>query len=95
MLTQELRLRGQDPLFHNIQLTVDETDIHQQLRNSATFDVVTDGSYNRTSGISSYGWVITLNKTIIAKGQGPVPAHGLMAGLRARKPMEWRQLRRL
>jgi hypothetical protein len=38
-----------------------------------------NGSYNRSSGITSYGWVITLNKTIIAKAQGPVPAHKLMS----------------
>jgi hypothetical protein len=40
-----------------------------------TFDIATDGSFNKLSGIASYGWVVTLNKTIIAKAQGPTPAH--------------------
>jgi hypothetical protein len=76
---QKLWTREEDPLFDNIQFTVDESDIQKQLQQPVTFDVATDGSYNRSSGITSYGWVITLNKTIIAKAQGPVPAHKLMS----------------
>jgi hypothetical protein len=41
--------------------------------------VVTDGSYNRISGISSYGWVIAMNQMVIAKAKGPVAAHPTMA----------------
>jgi hypothetical protein len=78
-LKQKINSRDHDPLYYNIQLTVDELDIQQQLRNTATFDVATDGSFNNATGISSYGWVITLNRTVIAKAQGPVPAYKIMA----------------
>jgi hypothetical protein len=42
-------------------------------------DVATDGSYNKITGISSYGWVMAMNRTLIAKAKGPVAAHPNMA----------------
>jgi hypothetical protein len=78
-LQTRLKLRELDPLFHDIRITVPEEDIRQRLQNTATFDVATDGSYNRISGISSFGWVIAMNQTVIAKAKGPVAAHPTMA----------------
>jgi hypothetical protein len=78
-LQQKLKLRELDPLFHNIHLTVPEEDIRQQLLKTATFEVATDGSYNRISGISSFGWVIAMNQTVVAKAKGPAAAHPNMA----------------
>jgi hypothetical protein len=61
-LQQQLKLREGEPLFHNIQITVPDDDIHQQLQQPATFDVATDGSYNKSNGVSSYGWVMALTE---------------------------------
>jgi ribonuclease HI len=74
-LEQEIRQRSDDPLFNNIMITVDETDIQQHLLQPSTFDIATDGSYNKNNGIASYGWAIAMNTTVIAKAQGPVAAH--------------------
>jgi hypothetical protein len=78
-LAQKILQRSEDPLFHNIMITVDEADIQQQLMKSATFDIASDGSYNRNNGVASFGWIIAMNTTMIAKAQGPVAAHQNMS----------------
>jgi ribonuclease HI len=58
-----------------ITLLVDEIDIAEILRNPARIEVASDGGFDPSSGISSYGWVIAFNRILIAKGRGPAEAH--------------------
>jgi hypothetical protein len=58
-----------------ITLLVDENDILEILSNPARIEVASDGGFDPSSGISSYGWVIAFNRILIAKGRGPAEAH--------------------
>jgi ribonuclease HI len=42
-------------------------------------EVETDGGFNPKTGISSYGWIMAVNKTLVAKGRGPAAAHPELA----------------
>jgi hypothetical protein len=35
--------------------------------------------YDQLKGITSYGWVVAVNETVIAKGKGPAEAHPAIA----------------
>lgn len=41
---------------------------------NATFEIASDGSHNPTTHNATFGWVISLDKQLIAKGCGPAPA---------------------
>jgi hypothetical protein len=41
--------------------------------------MATDGGYEPRSGISTYGWVVATNETVLATGKGPAEAHQTMA----------------
>jgi ribonuclease HI len=58
-----------------IMLLIDEPEIHDILRNPTRIEVASDGGFDPSTGISSYGWVIAFNRTLIAKGRGPAEAH--------------------
>jgi hypothetical protein len=65
-----------DSLLSNIKILIDdENSIHTMLTQPSTFDIATDGSHDQASGKLAYGWVIALNKLVIASGQGPAMAH--------------------
>jgi hypothetical protein len=66
-------------LFHDIQLKVEEDDIEQQMQQKSYVDIATDGSYDQVSGISSYGWTMAINQTVVATGKGPAEAHPMLA----------------
>jgi hypothetical protein len=44
-----------------------------------TFEIASDGGHDPKSGISTFGWVASMNKQLIAKGRGPVEAHPELA----------------
>jgi hypothetical protein len=52
--------------FQNICLTLDEADILDQFQRTALIDTATDGGYDQLKGITSYGWVVAVNETVIA-----------------------------
>jgi hypothetical protein len=58
-----------------ITLLLEEKEISQILKNPTRIEVASDGGFDPTSGISSYGWVIAFNRVLIAKGRGPAEAH--------------------
>jgi hypothetical protein len=62
-----------------ISLLLGDQDIDRLFGNHAKVEVATDGGFNPTSGISSYGWIMAVNKTLVAKGRGPVAAHPELA----------------
>jgi hypothetical protein len=41
--------------------------------------IASDGGHDPSSGISSFGWAMTINNVVIAKGQGPVQVAPEMA----------------
>jgi hypothetical protein len=43
------------------------------------FEIASDGGHDPISGISTFGWVMSVNNSLIAKGQGPVEAHPQLA----------------
>jgi ribonuclease HI/enamine deaminase RidA (YjgF/YER057c/UK114 family) len=62
-----------------ITLLVEESVLANILRNPTRIEVASDGGFEPSSGISSYGWVVAFNRTLIAKGRGPAEAHPELA----------------
>jgi enamine deaminase RidA (YjgF/YER057c/UK114 family) len=58
-----------------IMLLIDENDMVNCLSNPTRIEVASDGGFDPSSGISSYGWIIAFNRSLVAKGQGPAEAH--------------------
>jgi hypothetical protein len=58
---------------------MEEEDIKAILQHPTRIEIASDGGYNSTTGISSYGWVIAFNRTLIAMGRGPAAAHPELA----------------
>jgi hypothetical protein len=68
-----------DTLFSTIEVLVEESDFGSLFDKQALIDTATDGGHDPNTGILTYGWVISVNETIIAKGRGPAEAHPSMA----------------
>jgi hypothetical protein len=71
--------RASETLLQNVTLMKEESDIRARFQRATFIDMATDGSYDSVSGISSYGWVVTLNDEVLAKGRGPAEGHPDMA----------------
>jgi hypothetical protein len=69
--------------FHNItgkvDLLADPEDYPALFEQKAYIDIASDGGHEPTSGISTFGWVVAVNKSPIAKGRGAAEAHPLLA----------------
>jgi hypothetical protein len=63
----------------NITMRHNDEAIEHMIKPKTKFELASDGGYDPTSGISTFGWVATLNRTIIATGHGPAQAHPNMA----------------
>jgi hypothetical protein len=59
---------------------MEEEDIQQAFSKKVIYDVASDGSHKQLTGALSYGWVVAINNTVIAKGQGPAAVHPQLAG---------------
>jgi hypothetical protein len=75
----KIKQQASDTLLYDINIMATEEEIQDTFAKDTYIDMATDGSYDETSGISSYGWVISLNDFIVAKGKGPAEAHPTMA----------------
>jgi hypothetical protein len=62
-----------------IMLLAEEQEIKRILGNSTRIEVASDGGLDPSTGISTYGWVIAFNQTLVAKGRGPAEAHPKLA----------------
>jgi hypothetical protein len=51
-----------------------DEDIRVLLQWCSLFEFALDGGYDPTSGISTFGWVASINSTVIAQGRGPPSA---------------------
>lgn len=78
-LSRRIQHRSSETLLRNVDLTMEEEDIFKILLQKTYIDMATDGSYDPVSGISSYGWVVTLNDSVLAKGKGPAEGHPELA----------------
>jgi hypothetical protein len=56
-------------------LLLEEQDIAEILLHPTTIEIASDGGFNPSTGISSFGWVVAMNKTLVAMGRGPTAAH--------------------
>jgi hypothetical protein len=56
-------------------MLLEEQDIKRLLENQSLFEIASDGGFNPATGISSYGWVVAINKVLVAQGRGPTEAH--------------------
>lgn len=64
---------GDVDLIHN------ETNIREMITNNALFEAASDGGFDPTTGISSFGWTVAINKQLIARGRGAAQAHPKLA----------------
>jgi hypothetical protein len=71
----EYFLQNTNVPIDKVTLLVEEDDIVKILQEPTRIEVASDGGFDPKSGISSYGWVVAMNRMIIAKGRGPVAAH--------------------
>jgi hypothetical protein len=57
-------------------LLMEEHEIADIILSQPTdIEVASDGGFNPSLGISSFGWVVAMNKTLVAMGHGPAAAH--------------------
>jgi hypothetical protein len=62
-----------------IKLLMADDDIISLIQSKSFFEFASDGGHDPTTGISSFGWVAAINKTVIAQGRGPVQCHPKLA----------------
>jgi hypothetical protein len=74
-LNNKLKVQQEGPLLHLVQLLAEEYDIAQIFSEPTRIELASDGGHEPKSGISTYGWVLSLNRTLIAMGRGPAAAH--------------------
>jgi hypothetical protein len=66
-------------LIGNITLIIPAEDIKSLISRRSTFEFASDGGHDLSSGILTFGWVASIDHTIIAQARGPAQSHPLMA----------------
>lgn len=66
-------------LLENTTMLLDSEVLQNSVLQSARFDIATDGSHDPSTRIAAFGWAISVNSELLAKGQGPAPAHSDMS----------------
>jgi ribonuclease HI len=66
-------------LVGEIALLHDPEEMQQLFTETTHVEIASDGGHDPTSGKSSFGWVISANKQLLAKGWGPAQSHPLLA----------------
>jgi hypothetical protein len=66
-------------LIGNITMIMDDDDIGILIHGKPVFEFASDGGYDPSSGISTFGWVASVNSTIIAQCRGPAQCHPYLA----------------
>lgn len=69
----------QPNLLETAHLIIDEQDLALILSQATHIETASDGGFDPNTGISSFGWIVAMNKTLIAKGSSPVAAHPELA----------------
>jgi hypothetical protein len=69
-----------DHIVGTVSLLYDNDDILKALFYAKVrVDIASDGGHNPETGISTFGWVVSVNKLHIAKGRGPAQVHPQLA----------------
>jgi hypothetical protein len=66
-------------IIGDIDITRSESGIRELIAERSIFEAASDGGFDPDTGISSFGWVMAINKNIIARGRGEAQAHPYMA----------------
>jgi hypothetical protein len=66
-------------LVGDVSMRVIEEEITGIITANAKIEMASDGGNEPSTGISTFGWAIAVNKTIIATGKGPAQVHPSMA----------------
>jgi hypothetical protein len=66
-------------ILGTVSLLYDTDDIKALFYAKARVDIASDGGHDPETGISTYGWVVAVNKLLIAKGRGPAQVHPQLA----------------
>jgi ribonuclease HI len=66
-------------LTGTVNLLTDPEEFPTMFVDKANIDIALDGGHEKSSGISTYGWVAAVNKTLVAKGRGATEAHPILA----------------
>jgi hypothetical protein len=61
----------------DITILNDTEDITNVFTSPTHIEIASDGGHDPESGIATYGWVVSADKQLIAKGRGPAQAHPL------------------
>jgi hypothetical protein len=77
--TAEAILADASRLENTTKILMEAQDIPKLFSNHTIVETASDGGFNPSTGISSFGWVVAANKTLIAMGRGPVAAHPELA----------------
>jgi hypothetical protein len=64
---------------HDHRYLVEDMDMEQILLHPTHISIASDGGHNPNTGISTYGWVVAMNKVPVAMGRGPAAAHPSVA----------------
>jgi hypothetical protein len=63
-----------------VSMRVPDDTIQNMITPKSTFEIASDGGHEPSTGISTFGWAIAVNRTIIATGRkGPAQAHPNLA----------------
>jgi hypothetical protein len=63
----------------NITMILPDGDIDELIQGKSLFEFASDGGHDPSSGISTFGWVASINGNIIAQARGPAQCHPLLA----------------
>jgi hypothetical protein len=63
-----------------LHILAEEEDLQISLAPQTIIDIASDGSHDQHTGNLAYGWVIAINGTVTAKGQGRASCSTAMAG---------------
>lgn len=78
-LNEHWHIKQHDPLLKHIQLLMDQEEIMDRLQQPVCIEIASDGGFNPTTGRSTYGWAIAIDKINLAMGRGPAAAHPALA----------------
>jgi hypothetical protein len=68
-----------DHIVGTVSLLYDTDEIKELFHSKARMDIASDGGHDPETGISTFGWAVSVNKILIAKGRGPAQAHPQLA----------------
>jgi hypothetical protein len=74
-----ITITANDLILNHVKATIDSKEFKQTITSGKLMEIATDGGYDPSSGISKYGWVIAVDKQVVAMGRGPAAAHPIMA----------------